>query len=140
MKRRFRCGLPGLICVALLGFVLVPAVETSPAAAAGRPVLFDQDFGHAALGASAIRIPPLSPERPERPNTACLTTGGTRQAPLYLPICPQDATSDPLGSLRLTAAAPDQTGAAFSKVPVPTTPGLEFSFTSYQYGAQRHSR
>lgn len=123
----------GLLLVAVLTATL-GLTFTGTAAAAGT-LLFDQTFANAtASGTGAVELPAPSTATP---NAACLTfTGNSTAGPLL--SCPVSAgyVNNPPGSgaLSVTPLLINKVGGVFAATSVPTSKGLDVTFTLYQYG------
>ena len=104
---------------------------TGTAAAAGT-MLFDQTFkNNTANGTGSVVLPATSTGVA---NAACLTAAGGTTAPLK--TCPAGVNTDANGSgaLSLSPATTNKVGGVFAATSVPTSQGLDVTFTINQYG------
>ena len=130
---RIRTTLSILLVLLLTAGLGVVSAGTAAAASA---VLFDQPFKNAtANGTGAVVLPANATASVV--NVACLTaTGNSTSGPLYsCPVAAGNANDTPgTGVLQLTPRAGNTVGGVFAATSVPTSQGLDVSFTLNQYG------
>ncbi len=118
--------------VAALIAGLSAAVPARVSAASGS-VLFAQSFGNNTIDPKYPVALPGLPGNVSGSNAACLTASGNTSSGV-LRSCPSNNDSNGSGNLRLTAATGNQEGGVFAATSVPTSEGIDATFTTYQYG------
>ena len=116
----------------LVSAVAAGSAVLSPSALAAGTVLFSQPFHD-----NTVDGPAGSVSLPTAPtgggNFACLSAAGNAvRNPLA--SCAPSADAQGSGKLRFTSAATGQEGGVFASTSVPTSQGLDVTFSSYQYG------
>ncbi|MEU0517986.1 putative Ig domain-containing protein [Streptosporangium sp. NPDC006007] len=107
-------------------------VTPTPASAAGT-VLFDQPFHNNTANGTGSVVLPAMPSGSSTTNFACLTASGNITTGV-LRSCSGNLDSQGSGKLRLTNAAASKAGGVFGATSVPTSQGLDVTFSTYQYG------
>src|SRR5580692_1324523 len=115
----------------LISVTGVAATVSAPNAFAAGTVLFNQPFNDNTVDGPAGSV--SIPNSTTGTNAACLSAAGNATAN---PLASCTTATDPQGSgkLRLTSSATTQEGGMFASTSVPTSQGLDVTFSSYQYG------
>ncbi len=119
-----------VLAVALVATAVHVPVSVSHAAGS---TLFVQSFKNNTIDpASPVSIPAL-PSGSTGTNVACLSAAGNTTG-TGLKSCTTSTEVNGSGALRLTSAVTGQQGGIFGATSVPTSQGLDVTFTMYQYG------
>jgi hypothetical protein len=115
----------------LIGAAIVAITLTAPSAYAAGTVLFNQPFHDNTVDGPAGSV--AVPAAPTGSNVVCLSASGNSTAN---PLASCATATDPQGSgkLRLTGTGTNLEGGIFAGTSVPTSQGLDVTFSSYQYG------
>ncbi|MEU4829853.1 putative Ig domain-containing protein [Streptosporangium sp. NPDC023615] len=126
---RRRRALAGALVLVMATGVLNGKAPT--AASAAGTIVFDQPFhNNTPNGLGAVVLPALPSGGT---NTACLTASGNHGTGA-LHTCGNNRDNQGSGKLRLTDATTTKVGGLLGAASVPTSQGLDVTFTTYQYG------